>query len=270
MAANPVTSGLQLCLDSRTITGLSNTDPVASWTDAAGQVCSQATAGRRPTYRTNVIGSNPVVRFADTDDSLHGTLTGWSGGTGFSLFALVANRIVASSAGFGGILALSLATGNDFDNVNSCVIHIGNGGPRATWHFVHNNVALVDQSANVTTAVGAAGSCLPVPVTPSVITAAVDNSAYRVGINGPQLSGAYSQSIGNPTRFTLGNRFLSGSVSTSNGVAFDLAMACAYSRFLTQNEQYEVACWMLTEYGLLPEASGSPRPSSPFLQQVIR
>jgi hypothetical protein len=94
------------------------------------------------------------------------------------------------------------------------------------------------------------------PVNPSVITAAVDNAAYRVGLNGPQLSGVYSQSIGNPTRFTIGNRFLSGAVSTAYGVAFDVAMACAYSRFLTQAEQYEVACWMLSEFGLLPAASG--------------
>jgi hypothetical protein len=52
--------------------GLANADPVATWTDSSGNAnsLSQATAGKRPTYRTNVINSKPVVRFDGTDDFL--------------------------------------------------------------------------------------------------------------------------------------------------------------------------------------------------------
>jgi hypothetical protein len=257
MAANPVTSGLRLSLDSRSIAGLSDSDPIPSWTDSLGQTCSQATAARQPTYRTNVIGQNPVVRFAGGDDSLHGTLSGWSSGTGYTLAVLASNRIVASSAGFGGLLSLSLATGDDFNNVDSCVLHIGNGGGRATWHFVHDNVALVNSSAEITTAGAAAGSCLPIPNYPGVIISGVSASEYYIGVNGSQLFGAYSRSAGNPTRFTIGNRFLSGAVSTIYGVAFDIALACAYSRFLTISEQFALTQWMLSEFGIVSDTGGT-------------
>lgn len=48
------------------ITGISNGGAVATWSDSSGngRDLTQATAGNRPTYQTNVINGKPVVRFA--------------------------------------------------------------------------------------------------------------------------------------------------------------------------------------------------------------
>lgn len=52
------------------LTGLSNTDPVSSWTASVGPALVQGTAGARPTYRTAAQNGLSVVRFDGTDDFL--------------------------------------------------------------------------------------------------------------------------------------------------------------------------------------------------------
>lgn len=58
------------------ITGLSDGNQVASWTDSSGNAkhAANATSGEQPTYQTNEINGMPVVRFDSTDDDL--TITG--------------------------------------------------------------------------------------------------------------------------------------------------------------------------------------------------
>jgi hypothetical protein len=57
-------AGLQLWLDAAQITGKSDGDLLASWLDVSGNSnnASQATAGLKPTYKTSIINSLPVVR----------------------------------------------------------------------------------------------------------------------------------------------------------------------------------------------------------------
>jgi hypothetical protein len=64
--------GLHLWLDASQITGLNNTDPVATWTDLSGfdNNATQATAGSRPLYRTNILNGLPAVRYDGIDDWL--------------------------------------------------------------------------------------------------------------------------------------------------------------------------------------------------------
>lgn len=54
------------------ITGLADAAAVTTWADSSdnGRGATQATSGSRPTYRTNIIASKPVVRFDGTDDFL--------------------------------------------------------------------------------------------------------------------------------------------------------------------------------------------------------
>jgi hypothetical protein len=56
---------------------LSNGAAVASWADSSGngQTLAQATGTAQPTYVTNVVGGNPVVRFDGTTDFLDATIT---------------------------------------------------------------------------------------------------------------------------------------------------------------------------------------------------
>lgn len=59
-------------LDAQEITGLVNTDPVASWDDLsiADNDAVQATAGLRPLYSTSAFGGRPSVMFDGSDDAL--------------------------------------------------------------------------------------------------------------------------------------------------------------------------------------------------------
>lgn len=63
--------GLMLWLDAGSLS-LSNNDPVPTWADssAEGNDAAQATSGKRPIYKTNIINSLPVVRFDGADDVL--------------------------------------------------------------------------------------------------------------------------------------------------------------------------------------------------------
>lgn len=61
-----------LWLRPESLSALSDTDPVATWPDESGEGndFAQATAGRRPLYRTNRIGGQPTVVFDGIDDYL--------------------------------------------------------------------------------------------------------------------------------------------------------------------------------------------------------
>lgn len=52
--------------------GLSDNDPVASWTDSSGEGNNavQASGSAQPLFKTNVLNSLPVIRFDGSDDSL--------------------------------------------------------------------------------------------------------------------------------------------------------------------------------------------------------
>lgn len=65
-------AGLVLWLDADVITSLSDGDPVGTWSDQSGNGndVTQATTAKKPTYKTSIINSLPVVRFDGTDDGL--------------------------------------------------------------------------------------------------------------------------------------------------------------------------------------------------------
>jgi hypothetical protein len=70
---NPGSAGAVMALDSRFITGLSDGDPVSTWSDrsaSANNVTQSGTA--RPTFETNEQGGQPVLLFDGTDDFLNG------------------------------------------------------------------------------------------------------------------------------------------------------------------------------------------------------
>lgn len=69
-------TGLALWLNAEDITGLVDGDPVTTWADssAAGNDASQTTASAKPTYKTGILNSLPVVRFDGGDYLTCGTL----------------------------------------------------------------------------------------------------------------------------------------------------------------------------------------------------
>lgn len=65
-------ANLSLWLDANAITGLSDGDSVTNWLDTSGNNnnSTQSSAAAKPTYKTNIIGGKPVVRFDGGDHLL--------------------------------------------------------------------------------------------------------------------------------------------------------------------------------------------------------
>jgi hypothetical protein len=69
---NPGHAGATLALDSRFITGLSNTDPVTTWEDrsSSNNDATQGTANDRPLFQTAYQGGCPALQFDGATDHL--------------------------------------------------------------------------------------------------------------------------------------------------------------------------------------------------------
>lgn len=80
-----VSANLVLWLDADQIIGLSDGDPVATWTDSSGNgnTVIQITPGNQPEYVTNAIGLYPAVRFDGTDDYLRDATASYNARTVF-------------------------------------------------------------------------------------------------------------------------------------------------------------------------------------------
>ncbi len=87
------TSGLQVWLKADSITGLSDDEAVTTWTDSSSvsNNVTQSTADKKPLYKTNIINSQPVVRFDGTNDTLTGAFSS-SVSTPYTLFAVATFR----------------------------------------------------------------------------------------------------------------------------------------------------------------------------------
>jgi hypothetical protein len=74
---------------------LSDNDPVSSWTDSSGNArhLTQGTGSIQPTYKTNIVGGLPAVRFDGTGDVLlvPNFMSGFSAAEAFLVFKLDAD-----------------------------------------------------------------------------------------------------------------------------------------------------------------------------------
>jgi hypothetical protein len=86
-------TGLQNWLKADAL-ALSNDDPVTTWTATTGGNAAQATAGRKPTFKTAVYGSLPTVRFDGTEDSMDFTI----GADASQTIFVVAKRTATANA----------------------------------------------------------------------------------------------------------------------------------------------------------------------------
>jgi hypothetical protein len=88
-------TGLALWLRPEGLTGLNDTDPVAVWPDSSGNSrdATQATANKRPLYRTGIRNNWPVVRFDGSNDGL--VTPSFSVGPTYTLF--IAGQVTGGS-----------------------------------------------------------------------------------------------------------------------------------------------------------------------------
>lgn len=260
MAANPYTTNLVLQLDARSITGLSDGDAVGSWPDdsADGNDASQSTVGRKPLYKTNIIGSNPVVRFQGGDDSLFGSFASWSASE-FTILFGSANNAPASSRDSGGIVALHAGSGNDYNSTGGVVAACGNGATTGR-RFLTGTCKSGGSYGNVLppfTAGGVGHQVLLPEGASSVIGFGANGSTVR-NYTAIGMVGEYSRTLttGNAAGYVVGNRYLAGAVSTSTGWAGDVWMLLIYKELLSAENAASVCQWMATEYGLISAGGG--------------
>lgn len=100
-------SALAFWLKADAITGLSDTDPVATWPDSSGNAVdfTQATGAKRLQYRTNIQNGLPIVRGDGTQKWMQSpTYTGLNGLSGTTFFYLVK---VSNTAGQNDLLTSS-------------------------------------------------------------------------------------------------------------------------------------------------------------------
>lgn len=94
-SASTVT-GMRLWLKADDL-ALSDGAAVGTWADASGEGTdfTQATASKKPTFKTGIIGGMPVVRFDNVDDVLVNTTADWrSSDTSYTLFSVMLSSSV--------------------------------------------------------------------------------------------------------------------------------------------------------------------------------
>jgi hypothetical protein len=82
--------------DSRFISGLSNNDPVTTWTDRTSNArnATQATAAKKPTYKTGELNGNPGLSFDGGDCLVTSTFSASVAGSAYVIFKASANGLV--------------------------------------------------------------------------------------------------------------------------------------------------------------------------------
>jgi hypothetical protein len=244
MAAIPVTSGLQLLLDARSITPVADGTALSAWPDDSpdGNDAAQGTAGNRPVYKTNIFGSNPAVRTVDSGDFLHGSFASWGAHAGMTVL-LCASNLPASGAQTASGRFFTTAAAGQTDTANMLL-----GDVAASMQLWVNGSNRLPIALNMASAGG---------TQPVIFGGAYSSSVIDMIINGIW-RGNHSYAGGlpsSPTLYSMGYINV-GTPSTGFSCLADYHFIVVYNRRLTGSELEQVACWMREELGMQPAASG--------------
>jgi len=93
---NPGHLGMACAFDARFISGLSNNDPVDTWNDrtANARNATQATAAKKPTYKTGELNGNPALSFDGGDCLVTANFSASAASSAFVIFKASANGMV--------------------------------------------------------------------------------------------------------------------------------------------------------------------------------
>lgn len=211
-SSGPNRNGLVLWLAADKQTGLNDGDPVGTWTDFSGQGnhATQATAAKKPLYKTNILNGRPVMRFDGVDDELApATITA----ARFTIFCVVKATSQNYISPFH-----SLTSGGFIMEVGYWRLSRGNT-------IVLGNTTLAGAGFNVMTGISA-------------------DSGYTLFQNGVDVSQAYSEAgFTNPD--TIG-----GSAYATAFLNGDIAEVLVYNRALSTAERQFEENRLLTKYAL--------------------
>jgi hypothetical protein len=136
--------GLQLWLDASQIVGLNDGDPVTTWSDLSGNGydATQATASKKPLYKTNIKNGRPCVLSDGVDDALYSSVVSTHP---FTIYAVV---YAAANVG----ADHSFLTDGDSGGARRNVCTFGDGSvPNAAKMSIYNGAGPI-YSANALTA----------------------------------------------------------------------------------------------------------------------
>jgi len=239
MAANPVTSGRVVQLDSRSYVGADG-DSVTTWSDdTANGNHATGSGATRPIYKTGIINGNPVMRFAT--DGMRGVLSGgnWSEAAGVSYICMLTN--FTSMTSFGGLGSVGVS---GFDN-NSSSLSLG------------GTTGVVDRFGLVTSSSVRITLSIPSRSGLSVYSGGFDATGWCFGADGGSIKSPAAVTVGTSQNdYSVGCR-LFGGLNTASGPTADYCMVAIYDRLLSADEHRDVALWMLTEFGQISSGGTS-------------
>lgn len=249
MAVIPVTSGLQLLLDARTITGLSDGAALSvTWSDQSGQNnhASQGTAANRPIYKTNIFGSNPAVRHVDSTDFVSGSFASWGTMSGMTTLVCGSN-FPASQTGSGRMFCMAASGITD-----TMGFLFGQTPNQAMWTGGSDRFPLGIPLTSV-------GASQPIILGGSMSSSQLDQIVNGV-VRGNHSHGTSLPSA--PSVYATG--YINAGVPTAGfSCLWDCHFIVVFNRKLTGSEIEQVCSWMRTELGMQPAASSggliSPR-----------
>lgn len=218
---------------------------VQRWNDQSGigNNATQATSGNRPTFKTNIINSNPVLRFA-TDQFIDATSTPGVGATDNLQMFLVFQQN-------------SYSAGGTTDGSGSFIID----RPTATSSLMSFKIVNTDkyfyQKRN-----DSGGSLTgPVSVTSAIQGPFVIAEFYRnVGVNyGIYLNGKLDATSGGDSEAITAPTIRVGrhATNTNAGLDGDLAEVILYNRMPSAAERNKIESYLAIKYGITLDQSTS-------------
>lgn len=239
-AASPWTpasiSGLALWFKADAL-ALNDGDAVTTWPDSSGNGydLSQSTTAAKPTYKTAILNSLPVVRF-DGGDVLNRDTTPLPLRT-HSLFVVFRESSAVTSAG---VFVMKPAAGDDYNRNDGIALD------------TYNNVGYLVVSAGTPTQyltyVGSTGAS-PWGVYTHVLSAS-SGVLYYNGAAGAADSTFSTLNVNSAGGFLVGGRFLGGAISAGTRLNGDVAEILLYNTTLSSDDRLLVERHLGAKYGI--------------------
>lgn len=222
--------------------GFANNDPVGTWTDLSGLAnhATQATAGRKPTFKTAIQNGRPGILFDATDDALK-IVSNASLQTAAVTYVVVCKLVSAASAIRPVICKVT--DGTSF-NLNGYQLYFDDVSVNADLAYQFRDGAATQNVA----VVGAGG-------TAAMILAARHNAAgagastSELWKNGTRVSQVTTDNalVSGTNPIFLGNQVDSGA-SPSNMYQFEVAL---FSRWLADAQLNQLFAYLGSKWGIV-------------------
>jgi hypothetical protein len=213
--------GLLMWLKADAITGLNDGDAVTSWSDSSGNSvnASQATAARKPLYKTNIINSLPVVRFDGTDDTLSINLSLVNSMT----IAMVCSPTTGTDD--------YVVAGDGSSGSPAIVSGYSSGTNKYEWFNTATNRYLISNTAT--------GINL-------IVVMQVDGVSNVGRINGAQVYSNTPSVAVNGKKLTV----IGGLTATTNNAGVDIAEILVFSRLLSNRDLEALESYIRAKYAI--------------------